>query len=143
MRLVRGSKFADALGVQFYVLENGSVSATFVVGEKHEGPPGYAHGGVLASILDEAMGASVWFSGFHAAAVHLDFDYQHAVPLEAAIQVVGRVERREGRKVFTSGSIFLADETIAVKSSGIFVEAPQLFTDDTQGFSVSPDVDLL
>jgi hypothetical protein len=38
--------------------------------------------------------------------------------------VVGRVERVEGRKAFTSGVILLPDDTAAVEATGIYVEVP-------------------
>ena len=33
----------------------GGVAGRFFVKQDHQGPPGYAHGGVIATALDEAM----------------------------------------------------------------------------------------
>ncbi len=107
--LVSSSGFVTRMGAQFYTQDDGSVAAQVVIDERHEGPPGYAHGGALAAMLDEAMGAAVWFSGTRVAAVHLGFDYRRAVPLGVEVHVSGWVEHREGRKVFTSGVIRLPD----------------------------------
>lgn len=132
--LVNGTAFSRLLGARFTVEDDGSIRADVVVGESLEGPPGYAHGGTLVALLDEAMGAAVWYAGYRVLAVHLASDFKRPVPLGAAIRVVGQVERRDGRKVFTSGAIFLPDETLAVSGSGIFVEAPQVLQ-DISGFS--------
>jgi uncharacterized protein (TIGR00369 family) len=138
---VSASSFIARLGAQFYAEEDGSVEARVLIDARHEGPPGYAHGGALAALLDEAMGAAVWFSGVRVAAVHLSFDFKRAVPLGALAQVFGRVERREGRKVFTEGVILLPDGTVAARATGIFVDAPQIFPEGSSGFTFSPALD--
>jgi uncharacterized protein (TIGR00369 family) len=136
--LVRGSKLIEAMGVQFYALEDGTVAADFTIGEAQQGPPGYAHGGALASLIDEAMGAASWFSGNRSVSVHLGFDYKQAVPVGATIHISGQVNRREGRKTFTSGSIWLADGSLAVSGDGLFVDAPQLLG-STPGFTLESE----
>jgi uncharacterized protein (TIGR00369 family) len=136
--LVRGSKLIEAMGVQYRVLEDGTVAADFTIGDAQQGPPGYAHGGALASLIDEAMGAACWFSGNRGLSVHLGFDYKQAVPVGATVHVSGQVDRREGRKIFTIGSIRLADGSVAVSGEGIFVDAPQLLG-NTSGFTLESD----
>lgn len=135
---VRGSKLIQAMGVQFYVLDDGTVAADFTIGEAQQGPPGYAHGGALASLIDEAMGAASWFSGKRGLSVHLGFDYKQPVPVGATIHISAQVDRQEGRKIFTSGSIWLPDGSVAVRGDGLFVDAPQLLG-STPGFSLESD----
>ena len=130
--IVRGSTFLTAappLGLGLtYRLIGDIVRAEFTVGAGQEGPPGHAHGGLLAALLDEAMGAAAWHSGKRVVAVHLDFDFRHPVPVGSTVTVRGWVERLEGRKVFTRGAIILSDERTATEGTGIFVEAPQFFS---------------
>ena len=135
--LVSPSKFIELLGAQFHLLDDGRVMATVTIEEKHQGPPGYAHGGLLAALLDEAMGAASWFAGNRTVSVHLSFDYKRPVPLGTPVEVSGRMERREGRKIFTSGIITLPDGSVAVSAQGIFVDAPQLLQ-DASGFRLAP-----
>src|SRR3989344_3391512 len=40
-------------------------------GPKCEGPPGSAHGGSMAALLDETMGASAWVSGHSVVAAQI------------------------------------------------------------------------
>lgn len=138
---VSASSLMTTLGAQFYAEEDGSVAAMVQIDSRQEGPPGYAHGGALAALLDEAMGAAVWYSGSRVVAVHLSIDYKRAVPLGVRARVVGSVERRDGRKVFTDGSILLPDGTVAVTATGIFVDAPQIFPEGGPGFTFSPASD--
>jgi uncharacterized protein (TIGR00369 family) len=135
MDAINGSKLSEAWGANFHLLDNGTVAADFTITDAQAGPPGYAHGGALAALIDEAMGAANWFAGNRGMSVHLSFDYKRPVPVGASIHVSGQVEHREGRKVFTSGTVVLEDGSIAVKGSGIFVDAPQLL-DNKTGFSL-------
>ena len=139
--VVNGSVFAKLMGARFLVEDDGSVGANAIIAVTQEGPPGYAHGGALATLLDEAMGASAWFAGYRVLAVHLGIDYKRPVPIGAEIRVHGQIERREGRKAFTSGTITLADGTVVVSGSGIFVDAPGVLPDKMYGFSFSPVTD--
>ncbi len=137
--IVKRTTFMQTLGAQFVLEDDDSVSGTWVVGAAQMGPPDHAHGGVLATLLDEAMGAAAWFTGKRVLAVHLSFDYRLPVPVGAPIRIFGSVERQEGRKVFTTGAILLPDETVAVQGSGIFVEAPHLLENTELGFTYLPD----
>ena len=125
-KTIKGSKLIEAMGAQFVLLEDGTVSGEFMIGDAQQGPPGYAHGGVLASLLDEAMGGAAWGAGNRTVSVHLGFDYKRPVPVGETIRISGQVDGREGRKVFTSGMIRLADGAVAVSANGIFVDAPQI-----------------
>ncbi len=137
--IIHGSKLMQAWGVQFYALDAGGVAADALVMEHQQGPQGYAHGGVLAALLDEAMGTACWLVGGQSVSAHLDFDYKRPVPLGMAIRITAQVERREGRKLFTVGSILLTEEgALAVSSSGIFVDAPQLLG-NTFAFSLDSE----
>jgi acyl-coenzyme A thioesterase PaaI-like protein len=139
--LIRGSAFvssAQGMSVEFWLHDDGHVSAECRLSASQEGPPQHAHGGALASLIDEAMGAAAWAAGYRVVAVHLDFDYFRAVPLGASISIRGQVESVDGRKVFTSGAVVLNGET-AVKGKGVFVEAPQFF--DQPGFQVVEERD--
>lgn len=112
------------LGMQFYGDGQGHVRGEIAMDVSKQGPPGYVHGGALAALLDEAMGAAAWNQGYRAVAVNLHFDLWVAVPLQKPVTVTGEVQRVEGRKVFCSGSIILPDGTLAVTAAGIFVMSP-------------------
>lgn len=137
---INGSEFLKDMGATLRWQADGSVIADVTLTARQEGPPKHAHGGALASLLDEAMGAAAWRSGAQVVAVHLSFDYKHPVPLGAVIRIVGKVESKDGRKVFALSHAILPDGRVAVSGRGIFVEAPQLFADDLPfDFSMVPE----
>jgi acyl-coenzyme A thioesterase PaaI-like protein len=85
-----------------------------------EGPPGHAHGGSMAAVLDEAMGAAAWMAGHRVVAVQLDTSFRRMLPLGTDAWLEAWVERAEGRKVWTASRLF--DE-----SGAPFAEARALF----------------
>lgn len=121
---VYGSRFSRWLGTRFFVQPDGRVTADVIFKPDTEGAPGYLHGGIAASLLDEAMGGAVWATGLQAMSVNLTCDYRHPVMVSGTAQVVGWIERIEGRKAFTTGKLILPDGTTAVEATGIYVQVP-------------------
>lgn len=110
-----------------FVDDNGTLTSEFTLTEAQQGPPGYAHGGASAAILDEAMGLVVWAAGHKVAAVNIDINYHKPLPLNQPLQLEARVTQIDKRKIFSAGEIKLPDETIVVSGRGIYVVAPNLF----------------
>ncbi len=65
-----------------------------------EGPPGFAHGGSVAAVLDEALGAAAWLSGHIVVVARLAVDMREMVPLGTDATVKAWVDRVDGRKVY-------------------------------------------
>jgi uncharacterized protein (TIGR00369 family) len=51
--------FAERLGVRPERADDGSAQLSFTAGEEHLNPAGTVHGGVLATLVDTAMGLAV------------------------------------------------------------------------------------
>jgi acyl-coenzyme A thioesterase PaaI-like protein len=89
-----------------------------------EGPPGHAHGGAMAAVLDDAIGKVGWLSGHRVVAASLTVQFRRLLPLGTDAELEAHVDRIEGRKVFTKGR--LSD-----KSGQVFAEAEALFIEIT------------
>ena len=124
---VCGSDTTPGMGVVWFTMEDNSIFAEVTLNDAQQGPPGFAHGGASAALLDEAMGAAVWLAGYRVASVNLNISYRKPVPLGQPFKVTAQVNERNGKKVTAVGEIRLADGTLAVSGEGIFVQAPQLF----------------
>jgi len=122
-----GSENPHNLGLRWIIDENGVVSSEFTLSLAQQGPPGYAHGGLSAAVLDEVMGAAVWQAGYIVAAAKIEVNYRKPVPLERPVTTRGHITRRVGRKIYARGEICLPSGIILVESKGLFVVAPQLF----------------
>jgi len=95
---------------------SGHVFARVLFGEKAQGPPGHAHGGAIASVLDEAMGAAAWLNGFMVMTAKLEVSYLQALPLNREVYAEAWVDSSDEKKVRLKSR--LADETGTVFSNG-------------------------
>lgn len=120
---VCGSENPHNIGLRWYLDKKGEITSEFTLTLAHQGPPGHAHGGASAAILDEAMGVSVWAAGHRVVAVNLEIDYRRPVPLGQPVKVRAHITRRGQRKLWTRGEILLADGTVAVEGRGLYVPA--------------------
>ena len=99
-----------------------ALTARVWFGPGSQGPPGHAHGGATAALLDEAMGFCCWMVGHRVVAAHIEIDFRRMVPVGAVTTVEAAVERVEGRKVFPRARLLLPGGAVAAESTGIFLE---------------------
>ena len=100
---------------------NAGVQCEFRVPRRFEGPPGHVHGGIIATILDEAMGKVNRRQGVVALTRHMAIDYLQPVPLATKLRVLGWPVKVEGRKHFHTGEIRTLDGTLLARAEGVFV----------------------
>ena len=124
---VCGTENPHGIGLTWYAKEDGSIFSEFTLTIKQQGPLGHIHGGASAAVLDEVIGVAVWRAGYNVAVVNMDVNFQQAIPVDTTVTTEARVIRKEGRKIFGTGEIYLPDGTVAVSCTGIYVEAPHLF----------------
>ena len=60
-----GAANPDGLHAEWHLAEDHTLNGSFLVHEGLQGPPGYAHGGIIAAALDEAMSLLVHGLGIH------------------------------------------------------------------------------
>jgi uncharacterized protein (TIGR00369 family) len=98
-----------------------SASATIQLTRTHEGAPGFIHGGIIATLLDEAMSKLNRPLAVTAMTRHMEVDYLRPVPVGAPLKIVSHHLRRDGRKIFHTAEIVAADGTVLAKAKGLFV----------------------
>lgn len=97
-------------------------------GAAYEGPPGCVHGGYIAAAFDELLGATQSLSGAPGMTGTLTVRYRSPTPLRVPLELVGRLDRVEGRKVFVNATCHDGD-VLTAEAEGIFVSiAPERFT---------------
>jgi acyl-coenzyme A thioesterase PaaI-like protein len=100
-----GPAHPDGLHVRSFRTDGGVVSPIVIAG-RWEGPPGAAHGGIVAAYLDEVLGAAVAAATRRASVTgELTVRYVAPVPTEAPLLGRGRVVADHGRYVDVEGRI--------------------------------------
>ncbi len=110
------------LHLDFQPGEDHSVVAHPIVSGDFDGHPGYLHGGIIATLLDETMSKAVRGRGFVAMTRHMEVDYLRPVPSGAPLRLEGRVTHNEGRKHWSEAKILDAQGSILAQGKGLFIE---------------------
>jgi len=95
-------------------------------GEQHQGAPGFVHGGVAATWLDETMAALGYvLDRVHCVTATLNLRYRRPVPLDVGeVRLEAWRDRPESRRrQKVHGRLLLPDGSVAVEASGIFVQS--------------------
>lgn len=112
----------SGLHLEFQLAPDLSVVCIAQVTDHFEGHPGYLHGGVIATLLDEAMSKSVRARNALAMTRELKVEYLRPVPSCTPIRIEGRVVKHEGRKYWAEAVILDEHRTRLAHGSGVFIE---------------------
>ena len=93
----------------------------FCLSEEYQGGSGFLHGGIIALLLDEAMGKAARFHAEHAVTADLRVEYKRPIPANADIVVEGFVTRRDGRQLYHEGEIRNEAGDLLARGEGRFV----------------------
>jgi uncharacterized protein (TIGR00369 family) len=121
-----GPANAAGLRLEFLLAEDGSVVCLPTISKIFEGPAGYLHGGIIATLLDEAMSKTVRARGLTAMTRQMEIDYLRPVQSGVPIRLEGRLVRSEGRKHWTEARLLNHRGHVLAEGKGLFVEVRAL-----------------
>jgi acyl-coenzyme A thioesterase PaaI-like protein len=91
----------------------GEAECAYTAEEHLAGAPGVIHGGIQATLLDEAMGHAIHFAEpdpeLDIATVEFALRYRRPAPVAVPLTIRGKLLRSEGRDFFVSGAIVSPD----------------------------------
>ena len=91
-----------------------------VIGPLFQGGPGLVHGGIIALLIDHAMGCVAVRPDRPAMTVKLAMRYRRPTPLGVPLRVSVTLDRIEGRKLHLSATITAGGE-VTVEADAIFL----------------------
>jgi uncharacterized protein (TIGR00369 family) len=116
-----GTANTTGLRLEFSKSAEGKVVCQAVVSCNYEGPPGYLHGGIIATLLDEAMSKANRAQGVTAMTRQMQVEYLRPVPSGSAIRIEGQVTKSEGRKHWTEARIQNSEGSVLASATGLFI----------------------
>jgi uncharacterized protein (TIGR00369 family) len=93
----------------------------FRIGPDFQGGGGFLHGGIIATILDEAMSKVSLFSEVRAVTAELTVEFLKPIRIDQEILVEGFLTRRDGRQLYHEGEIRDAAGVLLARGRGRFV----------------------
>jgi acyl-coenzyme A thioesterase PaaI-like protein len=125
---------ANPSGVDIQVQPtSGDVTARVTFRKGFEGPPGRAHGGMIAAVFDDVTGFIIGRIGQPAFTGELTVRYVGPTPIETPLTMTARYDGRERRKIFISGELTTDDGTVTATCKAIYIAI------DPSLFAASPD----
>lgn len=116
-----GQNNRHGLHLKFFVGENKTIICPVKLARRFEGPYNHAHGGIIATLLDEAMSKANRQSGILAMTRHMEVDYRKPVPLGAKLILTARHTEADGRKHRCEANIENEQGEILAHAKALFI----------------------
>lgn len=110
------------LKLQFLRADDGAIVCETSISDDFCGHPGYLHGGIIATLLDETMSKTVRATGISSMTRHMEVDYLLPVPSGHLLRLEGRITHSEGRKRWAEARILDGEKKTLARGKGLFVE---------------------
>jgi uncharacterized protein (TIGR00369 family) len=119
---VCGMSNPDGMRLKFTLDEERRVTLShFRLGKRYTGPPGHCHGGIIATILDDAMGKVNKLHQVIALTKQMTVEYLKPVPLHEPLRVEGKEVSVHGRQHINTAEILNEKNEVLARSTGIFI----------------------
>ncbi|MCM0082477.1 PaaI family thioesterase [Geomonas sp. Red32] len=113
LRFVSGDPEGNRFRARYYRDSEKHLHARIWFGPETGGPPGHAHGGAVAAVMDESLGLAAWAAGYPIVVGNLNVSFKNMLPLEQVVTLESRVVSAQGRKVMVHGRLFYGETTYA------------------------------
>jgi uncharacterized protein (TIGR00369 family) len=97
------------------------IRGAFKLGAEYQGGPGFIHGGIIATVLDEAMGKVSRFRGVRAVTAELIVEYLKPVSVDAPLLIEAYEVEKTGRNLHYVGEIRSQAGDLLARGRGRFV----------------------
>ena len=101
------------INIKYYFNKtNNHVYAEIIFGDLAQGPPGFVHGGAIASVLDEAMGITAWMNNLKVMTRELNISFYKAIKLNSKVYVKAWVESSGKNSAVIKSKMVSSDEVM-------------------------------
>jgi acyl-coenzyme A thioesterase PaaI-like protein len=107
-----GPENPGSLGLRL-AIEGERVTGECTLDQRHQGAPGFAHGGGVATALDDTLGTLLVVLGQPGVTAKLEVDYRRPAFLGRRFELEAWVDRVEGRKIHMEAQMRDGDDVVA------------------------------
>ena len=146
---VCGLENEHGLHLRFYETVEGEVIVQTTVPDHFQGYPGIVHGGIVASLVDEALGRVHMGSPSDPRfmfTAKISVNYRKPVPTGKPIRIVARAIKRKRRTATSVCTIFGPDSDLLVEADAVLVNIPNDMLEnanlDDLGWKIYPETEV-
>jgi uncharacterized protein (TIGR00369 family) len=131
---VCGLENAHGLHLRFYETDQGEVTVETSVPDHFQGYPGIVHGGIVAALVDEALGrvhmGPIDNPRFMFTA-KINVNYRKPVPTETPIRIVAHAVKNKRRTATSVCAIYSSSDELLVEADAVMVNVPDEMIENT------------
>ena len=108
----------NPIGLKLNFQWDGKTAKTeFTPNEFHQAWPGIVHGGIITSMLDEAMAYACRFEGMNCVTGKMQIRFRRPAVIDEPLIIAGKVTRKGERWIWTKASVSLPDGTLVAEGT--------------------------
>lgn len=119
--IVCGVKNELGLHAGFYEMDDGKLVCLVTGRDQHQSYPDRMHGGVIAALLDEAIGRAILIrEKIWGVTMSMSVKYRKPVPLGQAIKIVAEITENNARTFRGAGQLFNDDGVLLAECEALY-----------------------
>ncbi len=120
---VCGKNNPNGLRLSFEIdQEKKILKTTFVSSPTFQGWDGIVHGGIVSTLLDEAMAKLVYELGYHAVTASLEIKFKKPVPILKPLLVYGEIAEVNRRMIRAKARVAQEDGTVLATATSTLLQ---------------------
>ncbi len=100
-----------------FTRDSDNIHTEFTPDKTHQGWPGLLHGGILGTLLDEAMSNIAYATGNTCLTASISIRIKQPIKVEIPLVVTAWITRQSTRLIETEGQVCLKDGTVVAEST--------------------------
>ena len=102
--------------------ERQTLKTTFVASPTFQGWDGIVHGGIISTLLDEAMAKLIYELGYQAVTASLEIKFKKPAPILEPLRVYGEITEVSKRLIRAKAHVAKEDGTILAEGKSTFIK---------------------
>ncbi len=117
-----GKENPISLGLVFELNDQGQVVADFIPGDVHQGYDNIMHGGLVSTLLDEAMAKVLYLHNIKAVTAEMKTRFKKPVKIGEKVEITGILNDRHGKLLFTEAYLKDKNGQVIARAEAKFIE---------------------
>ena len=119
---VCGKRNPNGLHLDFESEGLAGVRTTYTIPDRFQGFAGIAHGGILATILDECMVNTAWLRGVAAVTARFEVRLRQPVPIGRPVTFRAHIAKESAKGFEVEARAELDDGTVVAEGKGLLIK---------------------